>query len=96
MFSTNDRATSRSLRIWVTDNRGEVRVDVPVQLRDAAGSAATFPSQGRLRGLAEGVMGLERAAGNRPEQVRVRVYRTDYVVGTLAPRRQLLQEFVLD
>lgn len=96
MFSTNDRATSRGIRIWVVDGERERRVDVPSPLLAQAGTAATLPSPDRLRELAQGVMSLEQAGGDRPTQVRVQVVRTDYAVHTLAPRRRLLREHVLE
>jgi hypothetical protein len=94
MFSTNDHAAHRTIRITVTARDRSEEIAISPSLRDAADRAAMLPGRRQLARLARLVVERERRHGRPAESVRIECWRTDYDPTTLASTRRGLCHFV--
>jgi hypothetical protein len=77
MFATNDHGAFRSVRVYALGAAGEVRVEVPPELRRAELRVRELPSEGGLRALAEALASeAPGASALRAEVWRVELDRT--------------------
>jgi hypothetical protein len=78
MFASLDGLPFRAVRIEVSAPNRSEQLAVPPSLTRLADAAATLPSRGSLKRLADGVAVRERRHGRLVERVRVEVWRADY------------------
>jgi hypothetical protein len=69
---------------------------IPESLDVAAARAAACPTNGLLRGLAEGVVARERRYDRSVTCVRLRMWRAEFDPATLRVSERTLRTFVYD
>jgi len=96
MFSTNDHAGHRPLRITVTAPERSEEIAVSPSLEYAALRARMMPDRWRLTRLARQVAAREQRLGRPVDSVRVQCWRTEYDPASLAATLRGLCDFRLD
>jgi hypothetical protein len=94
MFSTNDHAAHRTIRITVTARDRSEEIAISPSLRDAADRAAMLPGHRELARLARLVVEREWRHGRPADAVRIECWRTEYDPTTLAATRRGLCHFL--
>jgi hypothetical protein len=94
MFSTNDHAAHRTIRIIVTARDRSEEIAISPSLEDAASRAAMLPGRRELERLARLVVERERRHGRPAEAVRIECWRTEYDPTTLVATRRALCHFL--
>ena len=95
MFSTVDDGMNRSLRVFLLRKGQEEEETLPAALADLERRVRVLPSPAQLSALATAIAAAYVDAEERPDAVRIEVWRTRFEVNNLTPRRQRLREFVL-
>jgi hypothetical protein len=93
MFSTNDHAGHRMLRITVTARERSEEIAISPSLEYAAARAAMLPRRRELTRLARLVVEREERHGRPAEGVRIECWRTAYDPATLKATRRGLCDF---
>ena len=93
MFSTNDHAGHRPLRITVTAIDRSEEIAISPSLQDAAHRAALVPRHRELARLAQLVVEREQRHGRQAKGVRIECWRTAYDPGTLRATLRGLCDF---
>jgi hypothetical protein len=83
MFSTNDHAGHRALRITVTARERSEEIAISPSLQDAADRAVLLPGARQLAHLARLVVDREQRHGRPVDAVRIECWRTEHHPGTL-------------
>ena len=96
MFSTNDDAPHRALRVVVEAPEQSEEVDVAPSIEDVAVKAMTLPSDHRLRRLAEAVAARELRYARPVTRVRITVWRHEVARDTLGFTPVVLREYAHD
>jgi hypothetical protein len=94
MFSTNDHAGQRALRITVTASERSEEIAISPSLQDAAGRAMMLPGDRQLTRLARLVVEREQRHGRPVEAVRIECWRTEHHPDTLRATLRGLRDFV--
>jgi hypothetical protein len=94
MFSTNDHAGQRTLRITVTARERSEEIAISPSLQDAANRAAMLPGDRELTRLARLVAEREQRHGRPVEAVRIECWRTEHDRHTLRATFRGLCDFV--
>lgn len=76
MFATNDHGGFRHVRVYALRAGREERLELPAELERDELRAASFPSDGMLRGLAAGL--LRAGAAPDADALRIEVWRTEF------------------
>jgi hypothetical protein len=93
MFSTNDHAGHRMLRITVTARDRSEEIEISPSLERAAARAVMLPRQRELTRLARLVAAREARHGRPADDVRIECWRTAYDPATLEASRRGLCDF---
>ena len=93
MFSTNDNAGHRALRITVTAPERSEEIAITPSLQDAADRAIMLPGNRELTRLARLVVEREQRHGRPVDAVRIECWRTDHDPGTLSATLRGLCDF---
>jgi hypothetical protein len=93
MFSTNDHAGHRALRITVTARERSEEITISPSLQDAATRAAMLPADRELTRLARLVVKREQRHGRPVEGVRIECWRTEHDRHTLRATLRGLCDF---
>jgi hypothetical protein len=93
MFSTNDHAGHRALRITVTARDRSEEIAISPSLEYAADRAVMLPQRRELARLARLVVARERRHGRPVEGVHIECWRTAYDASTLRATLRGLCDF---
>ena len=96
MFSTLDHGAYRGVDIVVEAPDRSESLAIPPSLETAAARAAACPTDGLLRGLAEGVAAREQRYQRAVSRVTVTAWRTDFDRRTLQASERPLRTFIYD
>jgi hypothetical protein len=96
MFSTLDHSGYRGVDVIVEGPDRSEQLTIPESLDVAAARAAACPTNGLLRGLAEGVVARERRYDRSVTRVRLRMWRAEFDPATLRVSERTLRTFVYD
>jgi hypothetical protein len=94
MFSTNDDAGQRIVRVFVAAPERSEEIAISPSLEDAARRAAVLPSDAALAHLARRVVEREGRYRRPVETVRIETWRIVYAPDTLAATSRLMRDFV--
>jgi hypothetical protein len=93
MFSTMDDGVNRALRVFLVRKGQEEEGALPSALVDLERRVRVLPSAAHLSALATAIAAAYADADERPETVRIEVWRTRFDANALTPRSQRLREF---
>ncbi len=93
MFSTNDHAGHRTLRVTVTARERSEEIAISPSLQDAANRATMLPGDRELTRLARSVIEREQRHGRPVDAVRIECWRTAHDPQTLAATHRGLCDF---
>ena len=93
MFSTND-GESRWVEVRIEGAQGVREIEI-LNYDRTANALAAFPTPGRIQEFGRQIADRYGEPGDDPERVRVGIWRPDYDVRTMEPRRERIREIVI-
>ena len=93
MFSTNDGAMSRYVRLFVEAHGRSEEIGIAPSQEFIAGRVQLYPSDTLMTKLAHAVMEREQRYNRPVTKVRVELWRRDFEPKTLTPRDRQIRNF---
>ena len=93
MFSTND-GESRWVEARIEGSAGVREIEISNYDR-SANALAAFPTPGRIEEFTRRIAQRYAEPGEGRERIRVGIWRPDYDVRTMEPRRERIREIVI-
>ena len=96
MFATTDGAAFRRIRVFVEAPGRSEEIEIASSQEIQAARAQLFPSDSMMKNLAQAVVSREQRYGRPVERVKIEVWRTEFLSGSLEPTERIVREITLN
>lgn len=96
MFATTDGTAFRRIRVFVEAPERSEEIEIAPSQELQAARAQLFPSDSMLTNLAQVVVSREQRYGRPVQRVKLEVWRTEFLAGSLEPTERMLREITVN